>query len=350
MIYRPFFYWVHKALPLVYDDSLSYMELLSKVLKYLNDTIIRTNENSKAIGQLADIVSSYLGSPEFTAELERILDEMAEDGTLDSIVNDPKMFVPNQMRRSSYADRVLECAGSYMYYASDCSSIAKASAPASTYKPVYNTTGKNWQSLLGKDAIYVNDFDYDDTMDSKPVMYQNCSGFVTLLTMARDYLNSPYAAAFGGLTDDLISYCKELGTIYEYPYTMDFLHWQHTYSMFFIMESSGCNPNIMYRKGAQDKLRAKIFSKLLSVMHLSSDNCSTEWYPPNNLRYFMISEALFGPMPSTATSVAESAVLISTSGFGVGVSFCSTSFIVASFLVEKITYGTIFSAISSLTT
>ena len=148
MLYRTFFYWVHKALPLVYDDSLSYMELLSKVLKYLNDTIIRTNENSKAIGQLAEIVSTYLGSPEFTAELERILDEMAEDGTLDSIVNDPKMFVPNQLRRSSYADRVLECAGSYMYYASDCSSITKASAPASTYKPVYNTTGKNWQSLL----------------------------------------------------------------------------------------------------------------------------------------------------------------------------------------------------------
>ena len=248
MLYRPFFYWVHKALPLVYDDSLSYMELLSKVLKYLNDTIIRTNENSKAIGQLADIVSSYLGSPEFTAELERILDEMAEDGTLDSIVNDPKMFVPNQMRRSSYAQKVLECAASYMYYASDCSSIVKASAPASTYKPVYNTTGKNWQSLLGKDAIYVNNFDYDDTMDGKPVMYQNCSGFVTLLTMARDYLNSPYAAAWAGNTDDLISYCKELGTIYEYPYTMDFLHWQHTYSMFFIMESSGCNPNVMYNK------------------------------------------------------------------------------------------------------
>ena len=30
-------YWVQMALPLVYDDSLSYMELLSKVVERLNE-------------------------------------------------------------------------------------------------------------------------------------------------------------------------------------------------------------------------------------------------------------------------------------------------------------------------
>ena len=36
---RHFNFWCHKVLPLVYDDSLSYYELLCKVVKYINDLI-----------------------------------------------------------------------------------------------------------------------------------------------------------------------------------------------------------------------------------------------------------------------------------------------------------------------
>ena len=34
---KPLYYWVQHILPLVYDDSLSYMELLGKVTKILNE-------------------------------------------------------------------------------------------------------------------------------------------------------------------------------------------------------------------------------------------------------------------------------------------------------------------------
>ena len=34
-----FRYWCYKVLPLVYDDSLSYYEVLCKVVKYINDLI-----------------------------------------------------------------------------------------------------------------------------------------------------------------------------------------------------------------------------------------------------------------------------------------------------------------------
>lgn len=34
-----FRYWCYKVLPLVYDDSLSYYEILCKVVKYINDLI-----------------------------------------------------------------------------------------------------------------------------------------------------------------------------------------------------------------------------------------------------------------------------------------------------------------------
>lgn len=36
---RHFNFWCHKVLPLVYDDSLSYYEVLCKVVKYINDLI-----------------------------------------------------------------------------------------------------------------------------------------------------------------------------------------------------------------------------------------------------------------------------------------------------------------------
>ena len=42
----PFRFWAQKVLPLVYDDSLSYYEVLCKVVAYLNTTI----QNVAALG------------------------------------------------------------------------------------------------------------------------------------------------------------------------------------------------------------------------------------------------------------------------------------------------------------
>lgn len=48
----PFRFWCNKVLPAVYDDSLSYYELLCKVVKYLNDLGELVNEHSEAITEL----------------------------------------------------------------------------------------------------------------------------------------------------------------------------------------------------------------------------------------------------------------------------------------------------------
>ena len=45
---RPFRYWVQNIIPLVYEDSLSYMELLGKVIKKLNEVIGVINEGIPA--------------------------------------------------------------------------------------------------------------------------------------------------------------------------------------------------------------------------------------------------------------------------------------------------------------
>ena len=62
----PFEVWCQKILPTIYDNSLSYYELLNKVVKYLNDTMTNVNnlqkdmtELNKAYQQLVSYVNDF---------------------------------------------------------------------------------------------------------------------------------------------------------------------------------------------------------------------------------------------------------------------------------------------------
>ena len=84
----PFRYWCHKVLPLVYDDSLSYYELLCKVVAKLNEVIELTDETKEIVDTLKNYVDNYFGSPEFQQLINDKLDQMAQDGTLAKIINE----------------------------------------------------------------------------------------------------------------------------------------------------------------------------------------------------------------------------------------------------------------------
>lgn len=97
----PFRFWCQTALPLTYDDSLSYYELLNKVVNYLNHTIEdltnvenNTSELAEAYEKLQKYVNDYFDDLDVEAELRTVLDGMAEDGTLDALL-DP--LVENQL-------------------------------------------------------------------------------------------------------------------------------------------------------------------------------------------------------------------------------------------------------------
>lgn len=108
---RPFRFWCQKVLPLVYDDSLSYYELLNKVVDYLNSTIEDVNsviqltedfteEQSAAYAEftgninqtvddltdafntLHDFVDEYFDNLDVQEQIDNKLDEMVIDGTL----------------------------------------------------------------------------------------------------------------------------------------------------------------------------------------------------------------------------------------------------------------------------
>lgn len=89
---RPFRFWCQKVLPLVYDDSLSYYELLCKVVDYLNKTMENVNKLSenfdelqKAFNTLKEYVDNYFKNLDVQDEINNKLDEMAKSGELTNL-------------------------------------------------------------------------------------------------------------------------------------------------------------------------------------------------------------------------------------------------------------------------
>lgn len=66
----PLRFWVQKVLPLVYDDSLSYYELLGKIVLKLNELIENNNELAQYI---TDEISKQLQGEEFSHILQGII-------------------------------------------------------------------------------------------------------------------------------------------------------------------------------------------------------------------------------------------------------------------------------------
>lgn len=95
---QPFRYWCQKVLPLVYDDSLSYYELLCKVVDYLNKTMedVKTlhgdvNNLHKAYVELQSYVNNYFSTLDVQEEINNKLDEMFSSGQLDKLL---MLFIP----------------------------------------------------------------------------------------------------------------------------------------------------------------------------------------------------------------------------------------------------------------
>ena len=89
-----FKFWCQKVLPLVYDDSLSYYETLCKVVKYLNDVIANVDVLHDDVDglrtayiQLQNYVNSYFDNLDVQNEINKKLDDMADDGSLSALLS-----------------------------------------------------------------------------------------------------------------------------------------------------------------------------------------------------------------------------------------------------------------------
>lgn len=89
----PFKFWCQKVLPLVYDDSLSYYEVLCKLVWYVNglreDIILLgkdVSELNKLYNELKELVEKYYEQG-VQSSVNKKLDEMASEGYFDNLLS-----------------------------------------------------------------------------------------------------------------------------------------------------------------------------------------------------------------------------------------------------------------------
>lgn len=112
-----FKFWAQKVIPLVYDDSLSYYEVLCKVVNYLNnviqnvdnlnDSVNSTNQSFETLkgyvnttkdtlintyNELQSYVNTYFDNLDVQEEINEKLDEMADSGELSNLL---APFIPD---------------------------------------------------------------------------------------------------------------------------------------------------------------------------------------------------------------------------------------------------------------
>ena len=73
---KPFWFWSQKVLPLVYDDSLSYYEVLCKLTSKLNEVIKYVQGELK--DEISKIISEYFVEMTYNSSTETITLTMEE--------------------------------------------------------------------------------------------------------------------------------------------------------------------------------------------------------------------------------------------------------------------------------
>lgn len=88
-----FRFWCHKVLPLVYDNSLSYYELLCKIMRYLGDLIEDIDKMKENIQSLKDAfdalkfyVDNYFDNLDIQNEVNNYFDSLKESGEIEAIL------------------------------------------------------------------------------------------------------------------------------------------------------------------------------------------------------------------------------------------------------------------------
>ena len=88
-----FRFWCYKVLPLVYDDSLSYYEVLCKVMKTLGDMIEDLDAMKENIQSLKDAydelkfyVDNYFNDLDLQEEVNNFMQTLVESGELDDML------------------------------------------------------------------------------------------------------------------------------------------------------------------------------------------------------------------------------------------------------------------------
>ena len=191
--------YIYKAIPLAFDESMSYYETLCGLLSYLKDTVIPAlNNNADAIievqelmTQLQNYVDNYFENLDVQEEINNKLDEMVEDGTLQEII-------------ASYLD-------SKAIFGFDTVALMKQATNLinGSYAQTYGFYSKN----DGGSALYkIRNITNDDVIDNMFILAMENDNLVAELIINDLYVEQ-LGAKGDGITDDTtilqnaINYC-----------------------------------------------------------------------------------------------------------------------------------------------
>ena len=78
--------YIFKAIPLAFDESMSYYEMLCALLDRLKTDEQIINNNADLLAELENYVNTYFDNLDVQEEINNKLDEMAESGQLEEII------------------------------------------------------------------------------------------------------------------------------------------------------------------------------------------------------------------------------------------------------------------------
>ena len=183
---QPFRYWCQNVLPLLYDDSLSYYELLCKVVDYLNKTMqdVETLHGDvtnlhTAYEQLQAYVNNYFSTLDVQEEINKKLDDMVTSGEFANILSDTFGFYVTPQMFGGKNDGVNDCTKAFK----KClESKLPVFLPAGTYLISENITIPNGKYIFGN-AKVTKYYAISDFTDGLSILKYSGSGtFLTIQT------------------------------------------------------------------------------------------------------------------------------------------------------------------------
>lgn len=154
-------YWIQKAVPNTFDDSLSLYELVSKTVKYLNEVITQSNELTSTLEttlatQNTDIstlrdefeaVKTWVEGEALTENTTQVLNEWYDNGKLATIINQDVMNMKAEKTELQDLENRVEPMGSSTYTYDVNGILTAAENQFYSYSYTYDAEGTLTQIL-----------------------------------------------------------------------------------------------------------------------------------------------------------------------------------------------------------
>ena len=87
---------VNMTVPYVYDDTVTLLELDRKLYKIVHELVIAMQGLSEDYDNLKTYIDDYFKNLNLESEVQRVINQMVDDGTLANIINEELLTEINQ--------------------------------------------------------------------------------------------------------------------------------------------------------------------------------------------------------------------------------------------------------------